>query len=200
MQKGNMIEFKNGSEIKCISTNNNVRSKRSELMGFYCTACDNIHEDYPIKNIRWIDDNMVCKETYKILGGSNMNYLNKYMHEEKWIRRGEHFCIEVIRWEIKELETIEYIWNVYCYIYPGHKLFDRLLEEDISDGRIIKSFHKGCTYCMWYRAAKGNVLSKQYGSDYSHYGDDEFLRIKNPEDAYEVFIDADKLFKELSVK
>jgi len=60
-----MIEFKNGSKIEGISSFNNVRSKRSELIGFYCALCDDIHEDYPIKNIRWIDDNVVCKESYE---------------------------------------------------------------------------------------------------------------------------------------
>jgi ABC-type antimicrobial peptide transport system permease subunit len=60
-----MIEFKNGSKIEGISSFNNVRSKRSELIGFYCALCNDVHEDYPIKNIRWIDDNMVCKESYE---------------------------------------------------------------------------------------------------------------------------------------
>ena len=58
-----MIEFKNGSKIKCLPKSDSVRSKRSELIGFYCAACDNIHEDYLIKNIRWIGDNMACKES-----------------------------------------------------------------------------------------------------------------------------------------
>ena len=58
-----MIEFKNGSKIKCISASDSVRSRRSELIGFYCYNYHNVHVDYPIKNIIWIDDNMVCKES-----------------------------------------------------------------------------------------------------------------------------------------
>lgn len=60
-----MIEFKNGSKIGCIPVSNNVRGKRSELIGFYCISCDGVHVDYLIKNIRWIGDNMVCKEGYE---------------------------------------------------------------------------------------------------------------------------------------
>ena len=37
----------------------------SELIGFYCMVCDGVHVDYLIKNIRWIDNNMVCKEGYE---------------------------------------------------------------------------------------------------------------------------------------
>lgn len=129
-----------------------------------------------------------------------MDYLDKYMHKEIWTRRGKNFCIEVIRWEVKGWKTTEYIWNVYCYIYPGHKLFDKLTEENICGGRIINNFHKGCTYCMWHRDAEGNILSKQYGSDYNHYDDDEFLKTKNPENAYKVFMDAEDLFEELSAE
>jgi len=46
-----MIEFKNGSKIKCILTSNNVRGKRSKLIGFYCANCHDVHENYPLKNI-----------------------------------------------------------------------------------------------------------------------------------------------------
>lgn len=60
-----MIEFKNGSKIECIPAFNNIRGKRSELIGFYCMVCDGVHVDYLIKNIRWIDNNMVCKEGYE---------------------------------------------------------------------------------------------------------------------------------------
>lgn len=59
-----MIEFKNGSKIKCVLTSNNVRGKRSKLIGFYCANCHDVHENYPLKNIIWIDANILaCKES-----------------------------------------------------------------------------------------------------------------------------------------
>lgn len=64
-----MIEFKNGSKIKCLPKSDSVRSKRSKLIGFYCVLCNAIHMDYPIKNIRWIGDNMVCKESQESIEG-----------------------------------------------------------------------------------------------------------------------------------
>ena len=66
---GNMIEFKNGSKTKCIPTSDNVRSKRSEFIGFYCINCHDVHEDYPIKNIIRIGDNMTCKESHESIKG-----------------------------------------------------------------------------------------------------------------------------------
>ena len=66
-QSNELIEFENGSKINYLSTsNNNQRGKRSELVGFYCFECKDMHEDYPIKNIQWIDENiMICKEAFE---------------------------------------------------------------------------------------------------------------------------------------
>lgn len=61
-------DIKNGSQIIYISSSNNIRSKRSELLGFYCANCNDVHEDYPIRNIQWIGDNiMMCKESYNAI-------------------------------------------------------------------------------------------------------------------------------------
>ena len=59
------ITFKNGSRVETIyESTANSRGRRSELMGFYCVACRNVHVDYPIKNIQWIGDDMMCKESW----------------------------------------------------------------------------------------------------------------------------------------
>ena len=61
------LTFENGSTIETIETiesTANSRGRRSKLMGFYCVACKDVHVDYPIKNIQWIGDDMMCKESW----------------------------------------------------------------------------------------------------------------------------------------
>ena len=136
--------------------------------------------------------------------------LNKYAHKETWSRRGKDFLMEVVRWETMPKEKYEelkakcsldegrFIWNVYCYIYPPHPLFNKAEKEDIYDCP-IDNFHGGCTFSKWHMGTDSGITSKQYGCDYNHYRDDRFTHIENPERAYEVFADAEELFKELEV-
>jgi predicted NBD/HSP70 family sugar kinase len=120
-----------------------------------------------------------------------MDILKEYKHKEIWIKHGKDFAVEIVRWsmlpEDKYVEMKEkipfysqgnYVWNIYCYIYPKHKLFDTLKEEDIYGGRDLY-FHGGSTYCQWHRDREGNLQSKQYGCDYNHWGDEEYTHIKN---------------------
>lgn len=138
-----------------------------------------------------------------------MNRLNDYTHKEIWSRRGENFLIEVVRWEKMTQEKYEelrktidlidgrFVWNVYCYIYPKHRLFNDCENEDMCDCP-INNFHCGCTFANWHIKADGTITAKQYGSDYNHYQDERFTYIEKPEDAYVIFNDADELFEELS--
>lgn len=61
------MEFKNGSEIKFISTSKfNCRSQRSEIISFWCDECKIIHEEVPISEMMCISDNLViCKTSYE---------------------------------------------------------------------------------------------------------------------------------------
>jgi len=96
------------------------------------------------------------------------------------------------------LDTGRFVWNVYCYIYPKHSLFNKLEKEDMFDCP-IENFHCGCTYAKWYRNEKGEVTCKSYGCDYNHLYDERFTFIENSERATQVFCDAEALFKELEV-
>lgn len=62
-----MIKFENGSQIVFLSSDKKtIRSKRSELIGFYCSACNCVHEDYPIKDVQFIGKSyQMCKESYE---------------------------------------------------------------------------------------------------------------------------------------
>ena len=122
--------------------------------------------------------------------------LKKYTHKETWSRRSEDFTVEVARWEDESPDGTKYKWNVYCYIYPKHKLFEVPKEESMCDCP-INNLHNGCTLARWHTDGSGKVTSKQYGSDYSHIWDEGMEKIKEPEDAQSVFNDAEDLFNEL---
>ena len=125
--------------------------------------------------------------------------MDKYSHKETWSRRGEDFNIEVTRWEYVSSEGPHYNWNVYCYIFPKHKLFDIPLTESMSDCP-VNNLHCGCTLARWNKDASNEVMSKQYGSDYSHILDDGMERVKDPGYARNVFNDAEDLFQELEAR
>lgn len=54
------LKFKNGSTIKSVDIIDNVRGKRSELIGFYCNWCKCVHMDYPIKDIIILHRDIYC--------------------------------------------------------------------------------------------------------------------------------------------
>lgn len=119
--------------------------------------------------------------------------MSKYRHKKVWDKNGEYFCVEVVLWGT---EYGRNMWNIYCCIYPQHKLFDELRNEyDMND-----HFHGGCTYYQWYYGEGGELLSKKYGCDYVHCTDERFSKMKTPEEAEEVFRDAENLFTYLSNK
>jgi hypothetical protein len=61
-----MIKLKNGSTIKAFESTSSIRSKRSELISFYCYNCNCVHEDYPIKSMMIISDDLaMCKESFE---------------------------------------------------------------------------------------------------------------------------------------
>jgi len=121
-------------------------------------------------------------------------HLKKYKYKEIWGRREDDFFIEVVRWNSEDiLEGEISIWNIYCYIYPSHKLFNELTDESIFGAEIL-NFPGRCAYCRFHRNTNGEIASKQYGNDYNPIWDEEIRKINNPEEAYEVFNDAEDLY------
>ena len=62
-----MIYRKNGRNKNKLKIQCSNRGKRSELMGFYCDWCRDMHEDYPYKEIHIIGDLMFCESGCKCL-------------------------------------------------------------------------------------------------------------------------------------
>jgi hypothetical protein len=136
-----------------------------------------------------------------------MEILKNFTHKETWSRRGKDFLIEVVRWESMTEETYNrikneigldngrYVWNIYCYIYPKHRLFEGISGEGDCP---VNVFHGGCTFEKWNTKLNGEVTSKQYGCDYNHYGDDGYTWMETPMQAITIFNDAQEIFEELS--
>jgi hypothetical protein len=73
----NCIRFKNDSVIYCIPTRNTIRGIKSELIGFYCSSCGEVHENYPISDTQFIGElYQMCKESYEKI-------LKPYINEER---------------------------------------------------------------------------------------------------------------------
>lgn len=101
-----------------------------------------------------------------------------------WSHREKGYTIEIAVWRSQGLPNIgvpaENHWALYAYIYNTHKLFQTLPEsEDIFDCPI--EFHGGCTFAKMIRGKDGEIRTKQFGCDYSHYGDKYFMEHTNME-------------------
>lgn len=61
------IKFNNGNIIEYVASASNCRGKRSELITFYCINCDEVHVDYPIKDMLVFgEENLItmCRQSY----------------------------------------------------------------------------------------------------------------------------------------
>jgi len=134
-----------------------------------------------------------------------MDILEKFSLRKIWGMKLENCNLEVVRWEHKIPKDMEYllsggkyIWNIYCYIFPGHSLFNQSEKEEIFDCPI--EFHGGCTYVRWNRNFENEITCKCYGNDYNHYGDEYLSNIQNIEDNYKLLNDVDDLINKLGGK
>ncbi len=127
-----------------------------------------------------------------------------HVEKQSWKHSGKNFEVEICHWVLNnvELELSDYVqenrWNVYAYIYPKHPLFNEIVRESIFDYGINLPLHCFASCHYWIYDAKGTVVCKKIGSDYSHLHDDCFGKYKNKEEAWRVFKDADVLTAHLS--
>lgn len=50
------------SKIEAIKSTGNIRGNRSKLIGFYCSACNVAHIDFPIIDMVIVDETMAMCE------------------------------------------------------------------------------------------------------------------------------------------
>lgn len=120
-----------------------------------------------------------------------------------WTDHADTFAVEVSRHTSNSfLDEGPNRWCIYVYIYPKHPLFAQIdlnggiwqnLPEDLH-------LHGGCTSFTVYKSYGGEITSVKIGCDYSHYGDDHYMRMGTKEEAKSVFSDAEELFNWMLAK
>lgn len=126
-----------------------------------------------------------------------------WRRKELWSRRGDQFCVEVSR-HFEPISTIspelgEHRWCVYAYIYPKHPHFQKFDGTDyfFQDACAELPLHGGvignASYLRYHYAGGGQTTCIQVGADYNHLHDERFTHM-TPEEAGEVFFDAELLF------
>jgi hypothetical protein len=121
--------------------------------------------------------------------------MKDFKKSESWVKRGDHYTVEVKRWE----SPMGNHWNVYANIFPDHPIYEDLeAQEELP-------LHWGLSY--WVRKSFADVKRFDWtrdaetitiGSDYAHLYDERFERFSTPEEAHEVFNDAEELFLALN--
>lgn len=117
-------------------------------------------------------------------------------HRDEWTNHGDGFTILVSRHGVEETnyrtgeKWIANKWCVYVVIRAGHKLYEKLKDNDGLWHPDINPMplHGGCSYVKRF---DGYI---KIGCDYSHINDDVCQGWKTRENALEVFIDAEQLY------
>lgn len=132
-----------------------------------------------------------------------MTDMDKWSRKEEWWRRGAGFLIVVKRHEEPksacDFDEGPHRWSIYAYIYPSHALFNTFDGNDMwQPAALCLPLHCGPSFLRWHYGEDGNPTTIQVGADYRHLHDARFTQYATPEQAREVFEDADRLFDHLS--
>jgi hypothetical protein len=115
------------------------------------------------------------------------------------------FTVEVTRFPVRPLPVrpLDFSWGsngwqVHAYISDRHPHFAALskaLDADLGQGTGNMPLHCGCTFRDYHRRYKSEEIGcVEIGADYRHLHDDHFSHYETPEQAGEVFMDAEALF------
>ena len=122
--------------------------------------------------------------------------LSAWSKKDLWHIRSKAFAIEIsLTHGVTSPEKGPYRWNVYAYIYPTHPHFAKFTDEEVwQEAATALPLHGGATFLRWFCGQNGEPHCIQVGSDYAHAWDDEFSFFSSPEEASQVFADAEELF------
>lgn len=123
-----------------------------------------------------------------------------WKHKDVWKRSGKNFLLEISRHSVlADFDEGPHRWAVYAYIYPKHARFSKFDGPDMwQEATLNLPMHRGPSLLHWHYDEAMKPTSVQVGADYNHLHDDRFTHYANPEEAYEVFSDAENLFKHLN--
>jgi len=124
---------------------------------------------------------------------------NTWEEKNHWVKRSDTFSVEIVHWTSKGYINrdggIDHHWNVYLYVYPSNKLFNKLKDCDKAYNTGLDNyFHGGATYL------DKQVNYIKVGCDYGHLGDEIYSssgpenngKTLNPDDG--VLRDANNLY------
>jgi len=88
-------------------------------------------------------------------------------------------------------------WAVYAYVYPKHPHFLKFDKEGgmMQEAAGMMPLHCGASFFRAHFDEDFQITSYQVGADYHHLHDDRFTNMETPEEAFEVFNDADRLLE-----
>jgi hypothetical protein len=134
-----------------------------------------------------------------------------YRRKEVWTRDHSSlsFSVQVSRHEEKPDDDWEgcyhssgpHRWCVYAYIRKAHPHFAAFngKEEMWQEAATCLHFHGGPSFLQVHiKPDTGEVVCHQVGADYNHLHDTPYTRMAKPEEAWEVFDDAETLFNRLA--
>jgi hypothetical protein len=125
-----------------------------------------------------------------------------WRHKDEWRKKGEHFLLVVSKHVVSadpKLSEGPNRWCLYAYIYPEHRLFGQFRGDDmLQPAAEDLPLHGGCSFLCLHTDVGGKITSIQVGADYNHLHDERFCGAETPEEAWEVFRDAEVLFRHLS--
>ena len=132
--------------------------------------------------------------------GGGFTMRPEWRHTDHWVLRGEGFLVEVLNYQETPSGIEPYTgpnrWNVYAYIYPCHPLSIKLRGNYLHH-LLALPLQRVPSDIRYHHDERGELLSIQIGSDYGYVGDDRFSHAHTPEDAWEVFRDAEELYDAL---
>jgi hypothetical protein len=105
--------------------------------------------------------------------------------------RGKNFMVQISRWQFQP-DSDKYNWNLYCYLYPEHPLFETFKTESYDqEGVGFFDWHGGATLLEFCYGRKKwlekfsvedvpHRTAVKIGCDYMHHGDDAFSEWETP--------------------
>lgn len=127
--------------------------------------------------------------------------MSKWRHKDEWKQAGNGFLVVVSRHSvaISDDYTGPQRWCIYAYIYPAHPMFSSFSGPDMyQDAACALDMHAGPSLLNWHYNEAKEPTSVQVGCDYNHLHDEVYTHLASPEQAREVFADAQALFDRLS--
>ncbi len=102
-----------------------------------------------------------------------------------------HFILRTNEWQLQTNR-----WCVYAYIREDHPMYKKIDPKSYYQSCFyLLPLHGGCTYISHETIQQHGVETRVYkiGADYSHLYDERFYDMSTPEEAAEVFADAEAL-------